>query len=187
MNKITPPLNIDLLQNGKLTSPWYIYFQQLGIFSGNASSVQLSGDNPKMAGSASSGISDKASRSDHVHPHDDTKASRSELSELEAIVNALETPVIPPDRVYFHEKNTSQDFTIGVDQQMVIMNDFTIDDDVHIDGELFIQPSTPSTGHNNTLGLQGGTTSEYYHMSLTDYNNVMTMHAQIMKRLSLGF
>ena len=79
-----PPLQAKLLDaNGRLTDPWMRYFQSIGIIQGQGSTPLLSNATPLTNGIASSGSLLEASRADHVHPTDTSRASQVDLDVLQ--------------------------------------------------------------------------------------------------------
>jgi hypothetical protein len=46
---------------------------------------------------------------------------------------------------------------------------------------------TPTVQHNDTLGKQGGGSGEYYHLTSSDYNNVVALNAFVINRITWGF
>lgn len=79
-------------------------------------------------------------------------------------------------------------FTVKATEQLHVFDSITFQSDVTLEGDLIIKSSTEAPDvHNSLLGLDGGETGYYGHLTATAVANAEAMHAFVMSRVSLGF
>ena len=79
-------------------------------------------------------------------------------------------------------------FTVTNSEQLHIYDSITFKNTVTLEGDLIVKSSADMPDvHNTLLGLDGGETGYYGHLTATAVVNAEAMHAFVMSRVSLGF
>lgn len=97
---LVPPIQAPLFLDGGIINPiWHVFFEKLAKVSSTSSNaaVVLSNIAPKINGSVSAGTSSEASRADHIHPTDTTRASKSDVDALSRRISGISASTSHPN------------------------------------------------------------------------------------------